>query len=243
MMNLRKQILNLATLTVMALPCTAYAGDWKYAATIYLYTPESTTSIGPVETTLSFSDALDNLDFAFMGAFEANNGRWGLIADYMLTDLSFGNSTTGPAFSGVNTSLKTQIFNGYATYRAYQNPKVTLDLAAGIRWFNTATDITLLPGVLPGSTSSVDEDWVDPVIGIRARFVITEKLSGTVFADYGGFRSGSESWQTLLTLGYNINENWVARAGYRYISVDHTINGTDFSFSQSGPIFGATYSF
>jgi opacity protein-like surface antigen len=72
---------------------------------------------------------------------------------------------------------------------------------------------------------------------------MTEKLSGTVFADYGGFRSGSESWQTLLTLDYNINENWVARAGYRYISIDHTLNGKDFSFSQSGPILGATYRF
>jgi opacity protein-like surface antigen len=243
MLKLRKQILNLATLTVLTLPCTAFAGEWKYAASFYLFTPETTTAIGGVEATLSFSDALDNLDMAFMAAFEANNGRWGVIADYMLTDLSFGNPTPGPAFSGVNASLKTQIFNGYATYRAYQNPKVTLDIAAGIRWFNTTTDITLLPGILPGGTSRADEDWVDPVIGIRARFEMSEKLSGTVFADYGGFRSGSESWQTLLTLDYNINENWVARAGYRYISIDHTINGMDFSFKQSGPIFGATYRF
>jgi len=242
MINLKK-LTNLAALAVTASPCAAYAGDWKYAATIYLYTPETTTAIGGVETTLSFSDALDNLDMAFMGAFEANNGRWGVIADYMLTDLSFGNPTPGPAFSGLDTALKTQIFNGYVGYRAYQNPKVTLDLAAGIRWFNTTTDITLLPGLSAGGTSSADEDWIDPVLGIRARFEMSEKLSGTVFADYGGFRSGSESWQTLLTLDYNINENWVVRGGYRYISIDHTINGTDFSFSQSGPLFGATYRF
>lgn len=243
MINLSKQLKNLTALAIMASPCTAYAGDWKYAASIYLFTPETVVGIGGAETTLSFSDALDNLDMAFMGAFEANNGRFGFIADYMLTDLSFGNPTPGPAFSGVDTALKTQIFNGYATYRVYQNPKVTLDLAAGIRWFNTATDITFLPGILPGATTSVDEDWIDPVIGIRAHFDMTEKLSGTIFADYGGFRSNSESWQTLLTLDYNINENWVARAGYRYISVDHTINGSDFSFEQSGPIFGATYRF
>ncbi len=158
MINSSKQIISLATLTVMALPSTANAGDWKYAASIYLFTPETITAIGGVEGTLSFSDALDNLDMAFMGAFEANNGRWGLVADYMMTDLSFGNPTPGPAFSGVNTSLKTQIFNGYATYRAYQDPKVTVDLAAGIRWFKPSTDITLLPGALPGGTSSVDED-------------------------------------------------------------------------------------
>jgi opacity protein-like surface antigen len=243
MINLRKQLTNLAALSVMALPCTALADDWKYSASIYLWAGETNVGIGGVESTLSFSDALDNLDAAFMGNFIANNGRWGIIADYIITDLSFGNTTPGPAFSGLNTSLKTQIFNGYATYRAYQNPKVTIDLAAGIRWFNTSTDLTLLPGLLPGGTTSVDEDWIDPVIGIRARFEMTEKLSGTVFADYGGFRSGSESWQTLLTLDYNINENWVVRGGYRYISIDHTLNGKDFSFEQSGPILGATYRF
>lgn len=243
MQHFLKYFRNIAALATLAFPGTAFAGDWDYTASIYIYTSETTAAIGDVEASLSFSDALDNLDFSFMGAFEANNGRWGFIADYMLTDLSFGNTTPNPAFSGINTSLKTQIFNGYATYRAYQDPKITVDIAAGFRWFSTATAITLLPGILPGGTSSVDASWVDPLVGIRAQFAMTEKLSGTVFADYGGFRSDSETWQTMLAIDYNINENWVARAGYRYISVDHEVNGTDFSFKQSGPIFGATYKF
>lgn len=64
----------------MATAASAQQSDWSYEATIYLFMPETETSLGtPMGTldgTLSFSDALENLDFAFMGAFSATNGRW-----------------------------------------------------------------------------------------------------------------------------------------------------------------------
>ena len=232
-----------AALAISASPVVAQDSDWNFAASIYLFGAETDIGVGGLEGTLSFSDALSNMDMAFMGSFEANNGRWGFLADYMLTDLSFGNDTPGPAFSGLNTAMKTQIFNGYVAYRVYQAPTVNLDIAAGFRWFSTKTDMTLLPGLSSGRTTSVNENWVDPVIGVRTHFQMTEKWSGTIFADYGGFSSDSETWQVLLTANYNINENWVARIGYRQISVDHDIDGSPFSFDQSGPIFGATYRF
>ena len=232
--------------TILALattPAMAQDSDWSFAATIYLFTPETNIGVGGVEGTLSFKDALENLDIAFMGAFEARNGRWGFLADYMLTDLSFGNTTPGPANSGLNTAMKTQIFNGYASYRVYQAPTVNLDLAAGFRWFSTKTDMTLLPGRLPIRTINTNENWVDPVIGVRTQFEMSEKWSGTVFADYGGFSSDSETWQVLATADYKITEKWVARVGYRHISIDHDLNGTPFSFDQSGPMLGVAYRF
>ncbi|WP_246043957.1 porin family protein [Ruegeria sediminis] len=196
-----------------------------------------------IDATLSFSDALDNLDFAFMGAFSASNGRWSFIADYMVTDVSFGNATPGPAFSSLDTAVKTQIFNGYAAYRVYQDPKTAVDLGAGFRWYKTDTDFTLQPGTMPGGTTSVGDDWVDPLIAVRARMQFNDRWSGTAFADYGGFESGSDTWQVLLTADYALNDNWLLRGGYRYIEVNHNINGSAYEFDQSGPIFGATYRF
>ncbi|WP_146345736.1 porin family protein [Falsiphaeobacter marinintestinus] len=234
---------------VMALnPSSVQASDWEYEATIYLFTPETKTAItspaGRLEGTLSFSDALSNLDMAFMGAFGASNGTWSVLADYMLTDLSFGNDTPGPAFSGLNTTMKTQIFNGYVAYRVYDTPTVQLDLAGGFRWFDTETVLTLTPGLSPGRTSRAHENWIDPVVGLRARFDLSDRWTATAFFDYGGFSSDSESYQVLLTADYALNDAWVLRGGYRYISVDHTMdNGNDFEFSQSGPIFGATFRF
>ena len=235
--------LGLAVLAGSATAAAAQASDWEFEGTVYLFTPETTTGIGNLEGTLKFSDALANLDVAFMGAFQASNGRWSLIADYMLTDVSFGNDTPGPAFSGLNTALKTQMLSGYAAYRVYEDQRLGIDLAGGFRWFNTSTDLTLLPGTSPGRTSSVDESWVDPIIGARMRVQFSEKWSGVLFADYGGFSSGSDTWQVLLTAGYQINENWTARFGYRQISVENDINGTPFSFDQSGPVFGFAYRF
>lgn len=232
--------------SLLASPVIAQQSDWEFEGTIYLFTAETTTSITTpartVEGQLSFSDALSNLDFAFMGAFGASNGRWTIMMDYMYTDLSFGNPPPGPVFASVDTSLKTQILNGYVAYRVYEQPSVQFDLAAGFRWFDTKTTITLHP-TPPGGSNTTDENWIDPVMGFRARFKLSDRWAATTFFDYGGFQSGDETWQALLTADYTINDNWVLRGGYRYITVDHTIGADEFSFTQSGPIFGATYRF
>ncbi len=239
--------LGLAIACTMAPMALAQQSDWSYEATIYLFMPETETSIstpmGTVDGTLSFSDALENLDFAFMAAFGATNGRWSLLADYNYTNLSFSNDTPGPASSGLDTSFTTKFLSGYVGYRVYDNQSAYVDLVGGFRWFSTKTDFELQPGVAPGRRTTVDSSWTDPVIGARARVTFSDKWSGTGFVDYGGFRSGSETWQVLLTADYAINDRWLIRGGYRYISFDHDIDGNDFKFDQSGPLIGATYRF
>jgi hypothetical protein len=240
----------------LATACTAFCASsasaqesaWDYSATVYLFMAETTTGIsGPggenVESTLSFSDALENLDFAFMGTFEANNGQWGFILDYMYTDLSFSSSTPGQVFTGADTSVTTQVFSGYAVYRVLDNPDVDVDIGAGFRWFSADAGITLTGGPIPEPSRSFDDSWIDPLIAARVNFVIAPRWYGTAAVDYGGFTSDSETWQVLLTAGYEINENWVVRGGYRYLEVDQTIEGNSFSFTQSGPVLGVSYRF
>jgi opacity protein-like surface antigen len=229
-------------LGAMPLSAGAQNGAWEQTASIYLFTAETTTGIGDLEAELSFSDALENLDFAFMGAFETSNGRISLIADYMRTDLGFGFVTPGAAFSGVDADLKTQVLSGYVAYRVVQRRDVSVDLAAGFRWFETETTLTPVGGA-PVAGRSVSENWTDPLIGVRSRFALSDRWFGTVMADYGGFSSDSETWQVLLTAGYEINDNWVLQGGYRYLDVEHDINGNRFRFTQSGPVFGASYRF
>lgn len=53
----------------------AIAQDWNYSASFYVFAAETKTAIGNRSGTLSFSDALDNLDSTFMGSFSADNGR------------------------------------------------------------------------------------------------------------------------------------------------------------------------
>ncbi len=75
-----------------ALPGTAAAQSapdaWKFRAIIYGYFPSigGTTTFpeniggGTGSTQVDANTLLDNLDFAFMGTFEATRGRWGILA-------------------------------------------------------------------------------------------------------------------------------------------------------------------
>lgn len=246
----RRTLAGLAAATAMAWGAGANAQDgrWDYTASVYMFMAETTTGIsgpggGSVESTLKFSDALSNLDFAFMGTFEASNGRWSAIADYMYTDLSFSGDTPGPTFTGADTSVSTQVLSGYLLYRVLDNADVAVDIGGGFRWFKADAGITLTGGPSPAPSRSFNNDWTDPLLAARVRFPIAPRWFGTAAVDYGGFSGDSETWQVLLTAGYEINDNWVVRGGYRYLSVDQTIDGSSLSMSQSGPVLGVSYRF
>ncbi|MEE4187340.1 MAG: porin family protein [Roseobacter sp.] len=220
----------------------ADARDWSYAASIYLFTPQTDLSIGPVDSELSFSDALENLDFAFMGAFEASNGQWSFLLDYMRTDLGFSGETPGDVFAGVDTDLNTQVLSGYVGYRVYDRDGAEIDLTGGFRWFKTESTLAPFGGPVPVTPVSVSDDWADPLIGIRGRFDLVGPWLATASLDYGG-SGDSSTYQALLTFGYEATDNWLLSFGYRYLQIENELNGEDFEFTQSGPIFGATYRF
>lgn len=89
----------------------ASAEDWRYSLTTYLWTTKTGISAeaptgGAVEGELSFIDALKDLDFAFMGAFEARRGKLSLFSDAMYFKLSPTNTLPGGA---VDLAMRTQM--------------------------------------------------------------------------------------------------------------------------------------
>lgn len=220
----------------------AQAQDWNYTASIYLFMAETKSGIGGQTATLSFSDALENLDMAFMGAFEANNGQWGFLVDYMMTDIGFSDSTPGAVFGDLKASVKTQILTGYVTYRLYDTGSVKTDLLAGARWFDTDTKLRLTAGLAPSESRRTSDSWTDPIIGARTQFVMSDKWSASAAFDYGGIND-RETWQVLLTASYAINDNWLATFGFRHIDVSNDKDGRDYTFEQTGPLVGVQYRF
>lgn len=221
---------------------------WNTTVSVYLWTPETktkiTTPLGPIETKLSFSDALENLDAAFMGTLKTRRGKISLIGDIVHTDLSFSNATPGPVFGGAQTSVKTTVVNTYALYELQGDEQFALDIGAGLRWFSTDTSLNLLPaGAGAGRAARTNDDWLDPVIAARVRVNINERWSARFFVDYGGFSSTSESWQVVATARYAFNEKWSVSGGYRFLDVSHGPSSNAFEFSQSGPLIGFSYSF
>ena len=182
----------------------AQAQDWNYTASLYLFAAETETGIGDRSATLSFSEALENLDGTFMGTFTAENGQWGLTLDYMMTDIAFDNATSGPAYGGLSTSVRTQILTGYLSYQLHETETLRTDLLAGARWYDTNTTLTLQPGTSPGTSRSLSDNWTDPVIGLRTKFSLNDRWSGTAVADFGGWED-RETWQVLLTADYALS--------------------------------------
>ena len=229
---------------MLAGPAVAQTSGWSFAVSPYAWVPGITASVdtawGTVEVDKSSSDVLSKLDFAFMGAFEARNGRWGLIADLFYANLSQSRATPlGLLFSRARIETEAKALSAYAAYRIHEDARVSVDLMAGLRVNSVDIDLSLSPGLLPGQSFGIGETWVDPLIGGRLRFAITDHWFATAFADVGGVDIGSDlTWQVFASLGYQFNERWSVQGGWRHVSIDKEIDGRDVENDFSGPLLG-----
>jgi hypothetical protein len=121
----------------------------------------------------------------------------------------------------------------------------------GIRWWDNDVDVTVDPAVLPGAVqTSLDEDWVDPVIGGRYFYPLGNRWTPTVQGDIGGFGIGSDfSFGVAVGAFYRISD--AMRLGLRdkALRVDYEdgIRGQPGYLSYDtvthGPIIGLDFDF
>lgn len=233
---------------IIAFPSIGHAEKWEKVITLYGWVPgldvSINTAFGDFEASPSGGDILSNLDMAFLGTFEAHKGRWGFVKDILYVDLSESQSTPlGVLFANGKASIKMLAASGYVTYMFHESRTASYELAAGVRYFELDTKLALSAGTLPAQTNVLKSDWLDPVIGIRGRWQIGEKWSASAFADYGGFKDSSETWQVVGTFNYSISDSLEARFGYRHMDISKNVRGADVDIGLSGPIFGFTYQF
>jgi hypothetical protein len=231
-------------------PALAQDGNWTYDASIYLFFPKTDVSldtpIGSVDGELSISDAIDNLDFAFMGAVEARTGRWGFIGDFIYFNVSPDAPTPkGLAFSQVVVDTKLTMLSGYGMYRVFDDTKTTVDLGFGARAYWSDVTTTFSGNLAATRVFDASDNWVDPLLAARIRTDFNDKWYGALFLDGGGFGVGSDStYQVIATVGYRINDKWAVQGGYRYIDIDKgEDDASDLNITLSGPIIGAVYRF
>ena len=180
-----------------------------------------------------------------VGDVEARNGRWSLIADLFYADLSQSRPTPlGVLFSQVEIETEAKLLSGYAGYRVLEGGPVAVDLMAGFRVNSVDLDVSLAPGLLAGQRFGMSETWVDPLVGGRVRFAITDHWFATALVDVGGFRVGSDlTWLAFASFGYQIDERWSIQGGWRHVSIDKSIDGRDVEIDLNGPLLGFTVRF
>ena len=78
-------------------------------------------------------------------------------------------------------------------------------------------------------------DWIDPYVGVRARYQWSPAWYLTAKADVGGFGVGSSfAWEVYGALGCQLTRRVFAEAGYRYLYTDYHHNGFIYNVTTSG---------
>jgi hypothetical protein len=230
-------------------PALAQEAGWSFSLSPYLWTPGISSSVetrfGTLDAEAGIDDVLSATDFALMGAFEARNGRWGLIADLVYSDLTERSDTPfGALFSRARVDTDLTMATLYAGYRLHEDDHVAVDLLGGARAVWLDIDVALTPGALPARSFGLSESWVDPLIGGRARLALTERWFATGLADIGGFDAGSDlTWQVLATIGYQFNPRWSVQGGWRQLAIEKEMEGRDVELDLGGPAIGFTVRF
>ncbi|HXY57517.1 MAG TPA: outer membrane beta-barrel protein [Methylocystis sp.] len=198
---------------------------------------------------------------SFSGRFDASNGPVNFYGDLIWMQLRFGGSTLQlrSPFADVlvaanaDAHMKLTMAIGEAggayeiarwKFMGASSSFTALDAYAGLRYWYANLDIQLdaiggassqLLGLSQVGAYSVaksgDLQWIDPVIGLRARHEFSPGEQFQLRGDIGGFGAGSKfSWEVYGGYSHDFEFNGLklaASIGYRAQSVDYlqTTNG------------------
>ena len=229
--------------------------DWVLQVTPYLWASGIRGNVSPfraaptIGISKSFGDVFDSLNFGGFLHVWHRNGRFVASADAMLVDTSEDKAIERvPIFGpvrGLSAKVDTREINVslQAGYRIIATAPFTLDILAGARFWNVSNKVTVSYG--PVSISRRESfDWIDPVIGLRAFYGLTDRLSIQAQGDIGGFGAGSRlTWQVLATANYTLTDRLSVSAGYKILRADYRSDGYVFDTTLQGPVAGLTYRF
>jgi hypothetical protein len=182
---------------------------------------------------LDFGEIFDSVEAVFTAHFEGWwRQKWGFLFDISYIGISDGQAILDVDFETVMTE-----FVGF--YRFAKGPHA-LEPLAGIRYMSLDTEVDIL-GV-PFSIKE-GEDWVDPIIGARYKYSITEKWSTLVRGDIGGFGVGSDfTWNLAGLILFQPWKHVGFVGGYRALDVDYEtgsgLSKFKYDVLMHGPIFG-----
>ena len=214
-------------------------GDYEFAFYLWGSHLDGSVGVGPIEASAdaSFSDLLENLEFAFMAALRADYGRWAWVLDAQLIELAT-TETLGVVVESDMTILELDV--------AYEL-RDGFEVLAGARYVDVEGRVAL---VLPAGTTraAAGDSWTDPVIGARYAAPLGRNWRFLGRADIGGFGVGSDfSWGLLASAEFQATEKIKWGIGYRILDVDFDEGrGADrfvYNTRQAGLVTGVVIGF
>ncbi len=229
-------------------PAPAASSEWNFLLALYAPLMGLDGTVGvrglSTEVDIPIDDILDNLDGAFMAAFEARRGRWSVIGDFFWLKIS----DSAPLIA--NSYLKFRQEQTLASlalgYQLYGDENTTFDLLGGAALTHLDVDLSLFTPRLPVTNreTSGSQTWVDPFVGLKVRHRLTDRWSVFATGLYGGFGVASdEYWQALAGVSYRVTENAHLALAYRVIATDYRDGNFIYDAESSGPNIGLVFTF
>jgi hypothetical protein len=239
-------ILGLAIVLMSSQPARseeASGDNWEFSASAYMWGASiGGESAAGGDIDIDFSDLLDNMNFAFMGSFGANKGKWGFLTDVIYMDVEDDdNEVLGPGLTLSDVELKAWIVTPMVTYRVLQSDRVELNVLAGARYLYLKVELDIEP--LPKSSDSGDV-W-DGIVGVRGSVKLNKHWYLPFHFDVGTGDTDL-TWQAFGAVGYKFS-SFDLVAGYRYLAWefddDDKGGGTFNDLDISGPMVGVKFVF
>jgi hypothetical protein len=246
-----------ASIVVLALLCPlAYAEEakpsknWEWNLTpLYLWgakmNGELTVANQSIPAVLDFDQIFDRLEAAFTFHFEGlYKKEWGFLFDIMHINISDSGTLPGPFSTTLRLDFEATLVELGGIYRFYEKGPHAFEGLGGARFTNMDTEVTIasrLP-ILPSRLES-NQEWWDPIVGLRYKWQISEKWRLSLRGDIGvGFGVGDTSDSTWNLVGLIFFQAWKHvgfLGGYRALDVDYEsgtgINQFKYDMLMHGP--------
>lgn len=228
--------------------------DWSLTVTPYMWASslngDAAVKGRHARVDVPFRETLKELQFSAMGAVELRRGNFGAYVNgeygKVASDKHVSRLTLG-------VGMKSYLFAAGVYYRIYEaelggntvfgTPRVfVIEPMAGLRWTRLTTKLRV-----GGLGVSGSESWLDPFVGTRVLYDLTDRWNVAAEGDVGGFGAGSRlSVNAQAYLGYRtsvLRLPTTLRAGYRVLHQDYRDGGFQWKVTQHGPIVGASIQF
>jgi hypothetical protein len=233
--------------------------DWEFEATPYVWflSLDGDITVRGQKTSfdVNFDDLVQKTNSAAILNGEVRKGRFGGFVDTVYAELS-DDAGSGPIRLDLSAENLWLTFGAFYRLGPWDlDPAahgdaltVTVDPYIGGRYTYLETQLDLKPG----PNFSGDQAWIDPIIGLRTIWGLSERWSVTLSGDVGGFSVGSDfAWQAVGLVGYGFglfgDDDAHVMAGYRALYQDYSngsgANKFEWDVTVHGPILGLSVQF
>lgn len=225
---------------------------WSFEISPYLWMAGLDGTIQPVaggptfRSSLSFGDILDNLDAGFFISGSARRDRFVMVGDlyYISASDTVAVPPVAPPVDRVRGEARILQGTLAAGWRAVDRATYSLDLLAGMRAGENQIEVQAKAGGTTVRQVRDDITYAAPILGLRGRVALSDRVSLTGYGDLGGGTSSVDNtWQLSATLDFHVTNNAALSVGYRYEALDITDGSARSNTDTSGFLVGTRLRF